>query len=233
MADTKTDVLTETESELEQQTVAYLSRHPDFLQRHQELLALLDIPHDQDGGAVSLIERQVQVLRSQQQSHNQQLQDLVTTARDNERLADRLHRVILEAAGFDQLDHALESLPPLIGESLNVQQVVIRIASDEPAGARPELVSPGDAEFTDLRARVAHGRSVSDDRLPPALLRYLFGQAGDQIAACMLIPLGGRHPIGVLAVGSDTAGRFSATQGTLYLDRLGQVLGAGLRRLLV
>jgi uncharacterized protein YigA (DUF484 family) len=233
MVDTKKDALTETELELEQQVVAFLTRNPDFLQRHQQLLALLDIAHDQDGDTVSLIERQVQVLRSQQRSHNQQLQDLVTTARDNERLADRLHRVTLEAAGFDQLDHALESLPPLIRESLDVQQVVIRIASDEPAGARPEIVPPGDAEFSDLRARVSHGRSVSDDRLPPALLRYLFGQAGNQVAACMLIPLGGRHPIGVLAVGSDTAGRFSATQGTLYLERLGQVLGAGLRRLLV
>ena len=232
MADTKTDTLAQTGPDFEEQVVAYLVRNPDLLQRHEELVALLEVPHDPQGGTVSLIERQVQVLRREQQSQAEQLGELVATARDNERLAERLHRVVLEAVGFEDLDHALDTLPPLIAETLNVQQVAIRVAASTRPAGRHELVDAADAAYADTRARVKHGRSVSDDRLPPALLQYLFAEGGDKVASCMLIPLGGREPVGVMAVGADTSGRFSAAQGTQYLDRLGQVLGACLRRLL-
>ena len=172
------------------------------------------------------------MLRRERQSQSEQLGELVATARDNERLAERLHRVVLEAVGFDDLDHALDSLPPLIAETLNVQQVAIRVAAKARPAGRRELVDAEDAAYADTCARVAHGRSVSDDRLPPSLLHYLFAEGVDKVASCMLIPLGGREPVGVLALAADTPGRFAATQGTQYLDRLGQVLGACLRRLL-
>ena len=54
-------------------------------------------------GAVSLIEKQVSVLREQNEVEQKQLYALVQTARDNERVADRLHRVAVEVLGFDNL----------------------------------------------------------------------------------------------------------------------------------
>jgi len=47
----------------------------------------------------------------------------------------------------------------------------------------------------------------------------------------MLVPIGGRRPIGVLALASVQKNRFEPDQGTFYLDRLGELMGAVLRRL--
>ncbi len=51
----------------EEETVArYLQHNPDFFERHQPLLARLRLPHARSGATISLIERQVEVLREQQ-----------------------------------------------------------------------------------------------------------------------------------------------------------------------
>lgn len=216
----------------EQQLISYLRNNPDFFIRHPELLGELAIPHDTEG-AVSLIERQVHVLRQQQLNTQDRLQELVQTARDNERLSERLHRVGLEAAAMADLDGALTSLPDIVRESFAVDFVSLRVEATPPStDARQELVDPRDEDYRDVRIRIAHGRAVCDDRLAPATLHYLFGApAADRVRSVALVPLG-RHPVGMLALGSEEVSRFKPDMGTWYLDRIGEVLGAVLRRLL-
>ena len=60
--------------------VAFLQAHPDFFITHTHLLADLVVPHE-SGGAVSLIERQVAVLRDQNRQVRRELADLVQIAR--------------------------------------------------------------------------------------------------------------------------------------------------------
>ena len=69
----------------------WLRAHPDFFQRHSELLATLRVPHS-SGGAVSLIERQIEVLREKNQSADSRFTELVSIARANEQLAGRVHQ---------------------------------------------------------------------------------------------------------------------------------------------
>ena len=41
----------------------YLQQHPDFFERHPQLLTRLRLQHPRNGTTISLIERQVDVLR--------------------------------------------------------------------------------------------------------------------------------------------------------------------------
>ncbi len=216
----------------EQQLADYLRENPDFFSRYSELLGELAMPHDANG-AVSLIERQVHVLRQQQINSQDRLQDLVETARDNERLSERLHRVSIESISTDDLDGAITTLPELIRESFVIDYLGLRVESPSPPSQpREELVDPRNETYRDIRIRIAHGRAVCDDRLPPAAIEYLFGAAAiEHVQSVALVPLG-RHPIGVLALGSKEASRFKPDMGTWYLDRIGELLGAVLRRLI-
>src|SRR5277367_6797786 len=76
-------------------TVAeYLQTYPDFFERNSALLAKLRLPHLRDVGAtVSLVERQVEVLRERNQSLERKLKELVDVARANDALAVRIHRL--------------------------------------------------------------------------------------------------------------------------------------------
>ena len=54
--------LSTTETE-EESVAAYLQHNPEFFERHQALLARLRLPHVRGGSTISLVERQIEVLR--------------------------------------------------------------------------------------------------------------------------------------------------------------------------
>ena len=208
--------------------VAYLRAHKNFFLEHPELLAELDIPHDEGEGSISLIEKQVSVLRKRNEAEQQQLYSLVQTARDNERVAERLHQIAVEILGFENLDDILDSVSQMIKDLFNVEFVSFRITNG--IGNRPEMADARSPAFADLYHRVVAGHSVCDSKLSPASKSFLFGEDAE-VKSVVLVPLGGSRPCGVLALGSLQDERFTTDHGTFYLDRLGELLGAAICRL--
>ena len=77
----------------EEQAVArYLQRNADFFERHAQLLARMRLQHPRNASTVSLIERQVEVLREKYQAQEQKLAEFVRVARANNVLAEKIHR---------------------------------------------------------------------------------------------------------------------------------------------
>src|SRR3954465_3826422 len=90
----------------------YLGLNPDFFERHQPLLARMRLPHMRTGSTVSLVERQVEVLREQKNDADRRLAEFVSVARANDQLADRIHRFtrrMLRAPNALTALHALEA----------------------------------------------------------------------------------------------------------------------------
>ena len=79
--------------ETEEETIAgYLQRNPDFFERHQAVLVRLKLPHVRGGATISLVERQIEVLREKLAGLEGKLAELVRVARANDAIAARLHR---------------------------------------------------------------------------------------------------------------------------------------------
>src|SRR6516165_8853553 len=76
----------------EESIAAYLQRHPEFFERHQGVLARLRLPHARGGATISLVERQIEVLREKVAGLEGKLAELVRVARANDTIAERLHR---------------------------------------------------------------------------------------------------------------------------------------------
>src|SRR3977135_3101278 len=82
-----------TAAEAEEESIAaYLRRNPDFFERHQAVLARLRLPHARGGTTISLVERQIEVLREEQAAVENKLAELVRVARANDAISERLHR---------------------------------------------------------------------------------------------------------------------------------------------
>src|SRR3989475_5874946 len=82
-----------TAAEIEEESIAaYLQRTPDFFERHHALLARLRLPHARGGSTISLVERQIEVLREKHAAVEAKLAEFVRVARANDALADKLHR---------------------------------------------------------------------------------------------------------------------------------------------
>lgn len=204
----------------------YLEEQPDFFLRHPDVLASLALKHDV-GGAVSLIEHQVQTLRLRNHELSKQLRDLIGVARENDALGARLHQFALAMTGVGAADDAIDTASELLRREFRLDAVAVRVMR-EPAGSRPEYVAADDRRLKDLLARFDSGKPILDAAHDESLRRYLFGDQALEIHSCALIPLGGPTPDGLLALGAYDNGRFHSGMGTVYLTRLGELLSRAL-----
>lgn len=194
----------------------YLRNQPEFFLRHPALLAELQLPHTDTGAAISLIERQVAVLREQRQELKRKLQHLTQTARDNEHLLERIEHLLLDLLETDDSTHLIMRLRNSLREDFHADAVELRLfgAGSEADNAR--------ALFEKV---ISRGEPACGHIAPPQA-QYLFGKLADELASGAIIPLfdTDRSSLGVLGIGSIDPKRFHAEMGTTFLRYLGAVL---------
>jgi uncharacterized protein len=215
----------EQEKELswEEAVSRYLDDHPDFFLRHPQLLAKLSLRHDVNG-ATSLIERQVQVLRSENDSLRGQLRDLLAIARENDVLSARLHRFALAMSDSASLDDVFDNAYEMLRREFKVDAVAILCRGEGSATfARSEFVGD-DARLQNAIREHGTGKPVCGARFDESLLKYLFGINAAEVQSAAIVGLGTRGTYGLLALGSHDARRFHTEMGTVYLAQLGDIL---------
>ena len=209
-----------------EETIAdYLQANPDFFERHAALLAKLKLPHGRGAAAVSLVERQVAVLRDKNEKLEARLRELIDVARDNDVLAGKIHRLACRllrartaAALIDALEGSLREdfgasewvvllWPAPQSEFMKVSSRHLRLIDS----AAPEL-KMFETLFETGRPRCGQIRDSQRD--------YLFGTGTIEIGSAALVPLG--SPVGgLLAIGSPDTERFHPTMSTEFLARIG------------
>lgn len=213
----------------EKGVAAYLRAHPDFFTYHSDLLAEINVPHV-TGSAVSLVERQVTILRDQNRQLRRRIMEMVEAARENDRLLERLQRFTL---GLMELER-LEDLPTRVlrdlREEFDADRAILRLFLEPaPGGESPEFTLRETAEPA-LGNVLRAGKPVCG-RPKPSQLLYLFGEQADLICSAALIPLGEHGEIGILAVGSYDEQRFHPEMGKLFLGHIGAAVAAAAERL--
>ena len=131
----------DTDRVLEKEIVRYLRNHPEFFEAHLDLLADMVLPH-QSYGTVSLIERQVSVLREQKDELRKRLNRLMETARLNEKLNERINAFILDLLDAQTLDEILTVVRSRLTDDFAADAVVVRLfkPADAAMASRPEFV---------------------------------------------------------------------------------------------
>lgn len=220
----------QTELSWEEAVARYLEDHPDYFQRYPETLSRILLTHETGGKAVSLIERQVQVLREQNQALQRQLRDLVNNARENDVLGARLHRFATAMVSCASLDEALDTTYDLLRQEFKLDAVVILLRGRPVQGGRAELVPEDDKRLNTLFQQFSSGKPICGGKFDDSLMSYLFSGRAAEIKSSALIPLGEKNPRGVLGLGTQDPFRFHPGMGTVYLTRLGEMLTHGLVR---
>lgn len=214
---------------LKEVVASYLRKHPDFLQEHPDIFASLRLSHE-SGAAVSLIERQVEQLRSSNEELNRQLSRLVRVASENEHLMSRLHRLTLELMTIDSRHEFFTRL----GDSLlnDFRADILRIclfdrATAAEAGDSVTAIEEDDPALEPFRPHLDKGSTVCG-RLAGNKLEFLFGDKARWVQSTALVPLGERGADGMMAIGSSDPARFYPGMGTLFLDLLAEVISTRL-----
>lgn len=212
-------------ADLSEDAVAeFLRTHHDFFVRHLELLDVLRVPHPTHG-AVSLIERQLSVLRERNRNLERKLGELIQVARDNEHLSANLHQLALGLMRADSLDSVLATARELLCGEFHADHVVVRLIDRDGSLQAPYSVAKNDPGLEGF-ASIFERRRPLCGRLRREQLDWLFGEDAAEVASSVVIPLHDTEPLGVLALGSRDADRFHPSMGTLFLGYLGDLLAS-------
>jgi uncharacterized protein YigA (DUF484 family) len=209
-----------------EETIAdYLQANPDFFERHASLLAKLKLPHNRGAAAVSLVERQVAVLREKNDKLEARLRELIEVARDNDALAGKIHRLACRLLRAPTPTALIESIEGSLREDFGASEWILllwpapqsefmKVSSRHLRlidSAAPEL-KMFETLFESGRPRCGQIRDSQRD--------YLFGTGTIEIGSAALVPLG--SPVaGLLAIGSPDTERFHPTMSTEFLARIG------------
>ena len=214
----------------EESIAAYLQRNPEFFERHQALLARLKLPHARGGSTISLIERQIEVLREKQAALESKLAELVRVARANDAIADRLHRFtrrLLRGAPRSETLRRIEAGLREDFDAFNATLVLIGDAPEPEAPAFVRTVRADDAQLKSFETLFASGRPRCG-QARDSQREFLFGPEGVSMGSVALVPLGEKGAVGLLALGSADRDRFHPGMSTEFLARLADLVADAL-----
>jgi uncharacterized protein YigA (DUF484 family) len=222
-----------TPDDAQARVVAYLTQDPGFFERHPELLEALVLPHSRSGSAVSLIERQVEVLRDKNQSLEARLNSLVNVARANEVLVGKIHRLTRRLLATTDRQSVINQLRQSLTEDFQLPDSAlllfglgaVDLAIDRFVGVI-DAKDPGLASFESL---LSHGKPRCGP-IREAHRDFLFGSEGSHIQSAALLPLGGAQPFGLLAIGSPSAEHFNPGMSTEFLANIADLASDALAR---
>ena len=208
---------------------AYLRDNPDFFERHADLLLELSVPHDGGAGAVSLVERQIELLRRRNEEMRRTLEEYVANARASDELAGKLNRLVTRLLACRDPGERVRALPGNLREIFSLDFVRLLLFDADPddyadvpglaATPREDLMAEGLSAV--LKANAPRcGRFSSEQR------EFLFGKAAGKVASAALAPLGHRGKLGLLALGSRDPDHYHRGKSTEFLGRVSAIVSA-------
>ena len=211
----------------------YLVNTPDFFTRHAELLGAVQLTSPHGNRAVSLQERQAEMLREKIKALEHRVMDMVRHGNENVVIADRLHRwacQLFEVASPTQLP---ETIASEIRTQFMVPQTAIKIWDvDGRHGAEAFAVGVSDdakafaSSLTQPYCGVNSGFEAAN-WLPDAKLALSLA-----LLPLRQGPLDSTGPaFGMLVLASPDPQRFHSGMGTDFLERIAELASAALSRL--
>jgi hypothetical protein len=204
-----------------QDVIDYLRANPSFLDQHPQLLSELTIPHE-TGATVSLVERQIGVLREENARLKKQFEDLIRHARHNEQLTHKIHALVLNLMNAVGPQAIFASLERGLRADFGADRVESLIFADTAAvdgeGLAPfvGVNSPARSAFAPVIGSRCSACGILEDEQLAAFDAGFKGSA-------VVMPLIGQGWDGVIVCASNDAGRYSADMGTELLDYLREV----------
>jgi len=201
----------------------YLLRHPDFFAERLDLLEVLYIPHDR-APAVSLVTKQMELLRTANDKQERKLNELVQIARENDALTRRLHKLTLSLFDVDTLEEVVASLEHILRQYFVADFVSLKIVSENEHPVISNLfVVPDDPGLKQFSAFFEKNRPKCG-HMDESQAEFLFGENAVEIGSYAVIPLQVAGFEGLLGIGCRADDRFQPAMGLLFLTQMGELV---------
>ena len=194
----------------------YLQKTPAFFETYAQMLSEIVIPHPYGGRTISLSERQMLTLRERVKELEKKLHDLLEFAKENDELQNKLHLFTVALFNAHDLLSLQNSTVKNLRAIFSVPHATIHLWKEEPPSV--EVLA-----FADQHAQpVCLHHAVFDTS-------KWFGEAAVHLRSFAYMPLrANNQTIGMLIIASEDAKRFYPEMGSIFLQRIAEIVSAAL-----
>lgn len=225
----------EPESFSEQDIIDYLNAEPEFFDRHPNVLMKLELSHA-SGSAVSLVERQVSMLRDRNAELEKKLKELISVAKNNDGLVGKMHDLALALLATQSPAECIQELETGLRAQFSADRAAL-VLFEEALSNTEELgrfrflhvmerddprLAPFATFLDSARARCGQMREAQRD--------VLFADDDEDIGSVALVPLGERAGLGFLVIANADPDHFNPGKSIDFLERIGELVSAALSR---
>ena len=223
-----------TDIALTEESIAdFLQQNPEFFERHAELLTGVRLISGHGPRAVSLQERQAEMLREKIKALEHRIMDMMRHGSENAAIASKIHQwthALVKVQDLRELPHALTAS---LQHTFDVPQVALRLwnVSGAHSGTVYTMGVSDDAK--------AFAASLTMPFCGPNMgfepVNWLPNPNAVQSLALLTLHDGAMdstsNSFGMLVLGSPDPHRFDATMGTEFLSRISALASAALSRM--
>ena len=211
-----------------EEVAQYLREHPQFFDEYADMLADIFVPHPHGGRAIPISERQIVTLRDRNHVLQDKLRELIKFGEENDVIGEKMHRLAVVLLTFTRLENLLHGLYFNLREDFAVPHAALRLWNVPSAGTELPESAPVSADVHAIAESLLHpycGPHVVDE------IKQWFGEDAVRLRSFAMVPLRAEQTIGLLVLGSEDLQRFYPEMGTLYLKRLGDLVGTAIARM--
>ena len=222
------------ETELSESDVAaWLEQHPGFFDGRDNLLLKMSLPHahsTNNGEAISLVERQVSLLRERNVETRRQLDELMASARRNDEIFGKCQRLILSLLDAKDSNDFFEALEAGFKREFRSDAYSLIIFS-EYANQINHFTSSIPAESaSQFIGGLMNTSQPFMGVLRPKEQDFLFRHASNSVGSAAVLGLYGQRQFALLAIGNSDPDYFRPGMGTLFVGFIADVLARLLPR---
>ena len=199
----------------------YLILNPNFFKENPEVLNSIEIIHE-SGAAVSLIQKQVELLRSNYNSTTDKLMELLGIAKNNEDifiLTKELILSLIDASSIEEIVALIEkSFVADFGAKKSKVLFFTESSKNLPKG---RVKNP--AEARNILGNLLKPGKIFCGEVNKKVAKFIFNQKTG-VKEIALVPLNSSSLLGLIALGSDQPGKYSDNKDTLFLDFIAEVV---------
>lgn len=208
------------------QVSSYLRSHPHFFEQHASLLSEIYLPSPHGNGAISLAERQQLAQRDKLRMLEAKLADLIAFAEENDITSKKVHDFgvhILAQQNFHNLKNLISNTMQqdfAVTESL----LSVWLKPIDDSLLNDAMLKPVDETFSNW---IISLKKPYCGAKPEVAIESL-AQFQSFAYIPLLKPFSKQVAFGVLVLGSNQANHFEPEMGTLYLERIGELVSGAL-----
>ena len=199
----------------------YLILNPNFFKENPEVLNSIEIVHD-SGAAVSLIQRQVELLRTDYNSTTDKLMELLANAKNNDDIFILTKKLILDLIDASNIEEITVLLEKRFKKDFGADESRLMFFTESNKNI-PKGRIKNPAESADRLAGLMKPGESFYGEVKQDITQFIFNDE-TAIKEVALIPLTGNTLKGMIALGSSRQGKYTENKDTLFLDFVAEVV---------